>query len=334
MHRALQEQPMIGQSRRRFHGAAAVVVAACFYAVLIGRAQAAEPAPKEFKIGWQKGSAILVLAKHNQVFEKRLKPLGVESVKWVEFQFGPPLLEGLGLGAVDIGAVGDTPPIFAQVAGAKLVYAATTPAAQNAILVPKDSPIKTVADLRGKRVAFGKGSSSHAITVRALAHAGLSPKDIQEVYLAPADATAAFNGGRVDAWTVWDPYYAIAQEKYNARVLIDTTAPHLASHSYYLASRAFAESYPAVLGAALDEIGKLVAWAGDHRKEFAEFYSKEAGVELQPIQAAFQRAEYAWGPITEKHIRSQQELAASFHELGIVPKKVDPKEIVWTPPTQ
>lgn len=327
---------MTNQSRRHFLGAAAITVgAAGFPATLSGRARAAAPAvPKEFKIGWQKGSAILVLAKHQQVFEKRLKPLGVENVKWVEFQFGPPLLEGLGLGAVDIGAVGDTPPIFAQVAGAKLVYAATTPASQNAILVPKDSPIKTVADLKGKRIAFGKGSSSHAVTLRALAHAGLSPKDIQEVYLAPADATAAFNGGRVDAWTVWDPYYAIAEQKYNARVLIDTKADHLKSHSYWLANRAFAESYPTVLVAALEEIGKLVSWAGDHRKEFAEFYSKETGVELQPIQAAFQRSEYAWGPLTDAHVKSQRELAASFHELGVVPKKVDPSEIVWKAPTQ
>lgn len=325
---------MAGKSRRRFLGAAATVALGASVPSLLTRgAWAATPAaPKEFKVGWQKGSAILVLAKHQQVFEKRLKALGVESVKWVEFQFGPPLLEGLGLGAVDIGAVGDTPPIFAQAAGAKLVYAATTPASQNAILVPKDSPIKTVADLKGKRVAFGKGSSSHALTVRALAHAGLSPKDIQEIHLAPADATAAFNGGRVDAWTVWDPYYAIAEQKYNARVLIDSKAPHLVSHSYWLANRTFAEAHPAVLAAVLDEVGKLVTWASDHRGEFAEFYAKETGVELAPIRVAFQRSEYAWGPLTPEHIKSQQELAASFHELGIVPKKVDPKDIVWAAP--
>src|SRR5262245_27627827 len=154
---------------RKLVAAVAAVGAASFLAVGVSPADAA--APKEFKIGWQKGSPILVLAKHQEVPETRLKSLGVESVKWVEFQFDPPLLEGLGLGAVDIGAVGDTPPIFAQTAGAKLVYVAATPASQNAILVPKDSPITSVADLKGKRVAFGKGSSSHAVTVRALAHA-------------------------------------------------------------------------------------------------------------------------------------------------------------------
>ncbi|MBS7778232.1 aliphatic sulfonate ABC transporter substrate-binding protein [Acidovorax sp. CCYZU-2555] len=312
-------------SRRQFNAGLLALAATGF--PTLGQAQQA--APKEFKIGWQKGSVIMVLAKHNQVFEKRLKTLGVDSVKWVEFQFGPPLLEGLGVGAVDIGAVGDTPPIFAQVAGAKVAYVATTPSSLSAILVPKDSPIKTVADLKGKRVAFGRGSSAHAVTVRALAHVGLTLKDIEPVYLSPADATAAFNGGRVDAWTVWDPYFAIAQQRYNARVLIDTTAAHLSSHSYYLANRDTAQKYPVVLSAVLEEIGKLIAWAGNNRKELAEFYAKETGVELESTLLAFQRAPYAWGPVTETHVRLQRELATSFYELGIVPKKVDPKEILW-----
>ncbi len=300
---------------------------------LIHSASASIPASKEFRIGWQKGSAIQVLAKHKKVIEQRLQPLGIENVKWVEFQFGPPLLEALGLGAVDLGAVGDTPPIFAQAAGAKLVYVAGTPSSQSAILVPKDSPIKTVAELKGKRIAFAKGSSSHNLTVRALAHAGLPLKDVTEVHLAPADASAAFSGGRLDAWAVWDPFFAIAEQRYNARVLIDTKAPHLAGNSFWLSSRVFAEAHPAILTAALDEVGKLVSWAGGHRKELAEFYAKETGVELQPVLTAFQRADYAWGPVTEAHIKAQQQLAETFHELGIVPRKVDPREIVWRAPT-
>ena len=165
----------------------------------------AQAVPKEVRLGWQKGSAILVLARKQQVIEQRLKTLGVDSVKWVEFQFGPPMLEALGAGAIDLGPVGDTPPIFAQAGGSNLVYAAATPSAQHAVLVPKHSPIKTVADLKGKKVAFGKGSSAHNVTVKALAIAGLTTKDIEPTYLFPADATAAFNGGNIDAWTVWDP---------------------------------------------------------------------------------------------------------------------------------
>lgn len=323
---------MARQSRRRFLGrTAAVVAASSLPAILAQRAEAAA-VPKEIKVGWQKGIPILVLAKQQEVLEKRLKSLGVESVKWVEFQFGPPMLEALGLAAIDIGAVGDTPPIFAQAAGAKVVYVAAYPAAGNAILVPKDSPIKTVADLKGKRVAVAKGSNSHAFTVRALAHVGLGLKDIEPVFLAPADATAAFNAGRVDAWTVWDPYFAIAEQKYNARPLIDHTAPHVQSSSFYLANRTFAETYPAALIAVLDEFSKLNSWARDHRKEFAAFYAKETGIEQQALEAAFERDQFGWGPVTEAQISRQQDLATSFFELGIVPKKVDPKEIVWTAP--
>lgn len=298
----------------------------------IARAQSSSAAPREFKVGFQKGAAILVLARKQQVFEKRLKALGVESVKWVEFQFGPPLLEGLGLGAVDIGAVGDTPPIFAQVAGARLVYAAATPSAQHAILVPADSPIKTVADLKGKRVAFGKGSSAHNVTVKALALAGLSIKDVEPTYLAPADATAAFTGKRIDAWTVWDPYYALAEQKYGGRVIADTSDRRLASHSFYLANRAFAEQYPAVLEAVLDELGKLVAWAGRHRGELAALSSEVTGVDVKALETAFARAEFSFGPVTDAHVAQQQQLAGTLHDLGIVPRKVDVAEIVWRRP--
>lgn len=95
-------------------------------ALTAGRAFSATPdVPKTFSIGYQKSSGILVTARQHQVLEKRLKELGVEQVRWVEFQFGPPLLEALGAGAVDLGTVGDTPPIFAQAAGAKLVYVAS-----------------------------------------------------------------------------------------------------------------------------------------------------------------------------------------------------------------
>jgi sulfonate transport system substrate-binding protein len=157
-------------------------------------------APKEFRIGYQKSSSLLVVARQQKVFETRLKELGIEEVKWVEFQFGPPLLEALGAGAVDFGVTGDTPPILAQSAGAQVVYAASSPAVQNSILVPKDSPIASVADLKGKKVAFGKGSSSHNFTVQALKKAGLSYSDITPAFLAPADAVAAFTTGSVDAW--------------------------------------------------------------------------------------------------------------------------------------
>lgn len=292
----------------------------------------AQALPKEVRIGWQKGSTILVLARKQQVIEARLKALGVESVKWVEFQFGPPMLEALGAGAIDLGPVGDTPPIFAQAGGANLVYAAATPSAQHAVLVPKGSPLQTLADLKGKKIAFGKGSSAHNVAVKVLALAGLGLKDVEPVYLAPADATAAFNGGNIDAWVVWDPYYAIAQQRYEARVLADTSDKRLASSSYYMAHRDFAHKHPAVLAAVIDEVRKLTLKAGQNREALAQVAAEATGIDAKAWAQAFQRADFTVTPLSEAHIAQQQQLADTFQSLGIIPRKIQVSDIVWRAP--
>ncbi|MES1264121.1 MAG: aliphatic sulfonate ABC transporter substrate-binding protein, partial [Variovorax sp.] len=291
---------------RRRHVVPALLAMSAWASGLGASAWAQTPPPKEVKIGFQKGSAVLVLARKQQVIENRLKALGVPSVKWVEFQFGPPMLEALGAGAIDLGSVGDTPPVFAQAGGSDLLYVAATPSAQHAVLVPKNSPIRTVADLKGKKVAFGKGSSAQNVTIKALATGGLSFQDIVPTYLSPADATAAFNGGNIDAWVVWDPYYAIAEERYGARAIADTTDKRLASASYYMASRDFATRYPTVLSAALDELGKLTTWSGQHRDELAALAAEATGIDVKSWSAAFARTEFTFGPVTDAHVAQQQ----------------------------
>ena len=141
------------------------------------------------------------------------KALARPRCSWVEFPAGPQLLEALAVGSVDFGATGDSPPVFAQAAGKDLFYVGAEPPKpdSSAILVKPDSPLKTLADLKGKRVALQKGSSSHFLLVQALKKAGLQWSDIQPVYLPPADARAAFERGAVDAWAIWDPYYAAAE---------------------------------------------------------------------------------------------------------------------------
>lgn len=326
---------MIGNTTRRrwLAGLGATATAGLWGAAATRPAQAqAQAQPAEVRIGFQKGSAILVLARKQQLIEQRLKALGVQQVKWVEFQFGPPMLEAMGAGAVDLGAVGDTPPVFAQAGGSNLVYAAATPSAQHAVLVPKNSPIKTLADLRGQRIAFGKGSSAQNVTVKALALAGLTLKDVQPLYLSPADATAAFNGGNLDAWVVWDPYFAIAQQHYGARVVADTADRRLASSSFYLANRDFATKYPAALAATLDEIGKLTVWSGQHRDELSALAAEATGIDVKTWSVAFDRAEYSFGPVTPAHVAAQQQLADNFQALGIIPRKINVADYVWQAP--
>lgn len=322
---------MIPTPSRRGLLRAAAAGAAAWACALPARAQA-QTLPGEVRIGFQKGAPILVLARKQAAIETRLKTLGVPHVKWVEFQFGPPMLEAMGAGAIDLGSVGDTPPIFAQAAGSNLVYVAATPSAQHAVLVPANSPIRTLADLKGKKVAFGKGSSAQNVTVKALALGGLTFKDIEPTYLSPADATAAFNGGKIDAWVVWDPYYAIAQQHYGARVIADTSDRRLASASYYLAHRDFAQQHPAVLSAVLDEIGKVTRWAGGHRDELAALAGEATGIDARSWSAAFARAEFTLGPITAEHVAQQQQLADDFQTLGIIPRRINVGEIAWQAP--
>lgn len=170
---------------------------------------AAEPQPEALRIGYQKGSVSMVLAKSHHLLEQRYPNT---KITWVEFPAGPQLLEALNVGSIDLGSTGDIPPIFAQAAGADLVYIGSEPPKPKAevLLVAENSPIKSVADLKGHKVAFQKGSSSHNLLLRALQKAGLKFTDIQPVYLTPADARAAFTQGNVDAWAIWDPYYSAA----------------------------------------------------------------------------------------------------------------------------
>ncbi|MFG1357500.1 aliphatic sulfonate ABC transporter substrate-binding protein [Xanthobacter pseudotagetidis] len=293
------------------------------------RSSFAQETPKEFKVGYQKSSGILVAARQQQVLERRLKGLGVETVRWVEFQFGPPLLEALGSGSVDIGTVGDTPPIFAQAAGANLLYVAAAPATQSATLVPKDSPITKIADLKGRKVAIAKGSSSHNFTVQALKRAGLSFTDIAPVYLAPADAAAAFASGRVDAWTIWDPYWAIAQRRHDARAIV-TTNDGLSSHTFYLANKTTATRSPQVLHAVLDELKQVTAWAARNRDELAQLTAEVTGVELEAQKIATNRYPIELNPIADAVVRQQQEIADTFLALGLIPKPITVSDIVWS----
>jgi len=194
-------------------------------ALMLGSGIGARPAradSKTFRVAFQKGAGNLIFLKERGILERKLAPIGW-SVTWTEFQAGPQLLESLNVGATDFGLVGEAPPIFAQAAGADIVYAGYEPASpkNEAIIVPKDSPIRTVADLKGKRVALNKGSNVNYLLVRALEANGLTYHDIVPAYLAPADARAAFERGSVDAWVIWDPYYAAAEIALDARLVVD-----------------------------------------------------------------------------------------------------------------
>ncbi|MEK6291657.1 MAG: aliphatic sulfonate ABC transporter substrate-binding protein, partial [Paraburkholderia tropica] len=212
--------------------------------------------PDQFRIGYQKAASTLVLLKANGALEKRLAPLGIK-LTWNEFPAGPQLLEGLNVGAIDFGYVGEAPPVFAQAAGADFVYTAyevPTPHAEG-LVVGKQSPIKTVAELKGKKIALNKGSDVHWFLVALLQKNGIALSDIQPVYLAPADARAALQSGSIDAWAVWDPFLAAVEAQDGARLITDANgiAQH---HQFFLSQREFAQKRKDAIVIALDELGK------------------------------------------------------------------------------
>jgi sulfonate transport system substrate-binding protein len=283
---------------------------------------------KEIRIGYQK-NGVLVITRQRAALEQHFAPQGID-VKWVEFSSGPPMLEAMSVGSIDYGAVGDMPPIFAQAAGANLVYAAGEPItmAHQGILVPADSPIHSLADLKGKRVGFTKGSSAHNVIVMALEKAGLTYADITPVYLTPPDAGPAFANGSIDAWSIWDPYFAIGQIKQNGRILASST-DIARTNSFFIANRDFAKDHGPVLQQIIDVTAATAKWAEAHRDEVAKSFSAVTGIPLDIQTVAANRESFFVGPITDDVIATQQGVADRFFKLGLIPRAVVVRDAVW-----
>ncbi|HEX6703708.1 MAG TPA: aliphatic sulfonate ABC transporter substrate-binding protein [Albitalea sp.] len=290
-------------------------------------ARAASPAP--LRIGFQKGTLNLALLKSLGLLDKRLPG---RTVSWVEFPAGPQLLEALAVGSVDFGATGDSPPVFAQAAGKDLLYVGAEPPKPDAsaILVKPDSPLKSLGDLKGRRIAAQKGSSAHFLLVQAVRRAGLRWTDIQPVYLAPADARAAFERGAVDAWAIWDPYYAAAEIDGAVRVLA-TSRGLTGNNTFYLASRTLARDEGA-LRALFASLTETDAWVQANRKETAQRYAEFSGLGLATVLRFLERRQPSpVAPLTPALVAEQQQVADAFAALGLIPKPIRVADIVWPP---
>lgn len=296
--------------------------------VFTSSASADASAPQQFRIGYQKGSVSMVLAKSHQLLEKQFPHT---TIKWVEFPAGPQLLEALNVGSIDLGGTGDIPPLFAQAAGADLLYVGSEPAKPLAevILVPKDSPLKSVADLKGHKVAFQKGSSSHNLLLRSLQQAGLNFSDIKATYLTPADARAAFQQGDVDAWAIWDPYYSAALLQGDVRVLKDGTDMNLTG-SFYLAGRSFAEANGGFIRQVLDTFSQADALTRTDKEQSIDLLAKAIGLP-KPVVATYlsHRPPTVITPVSEQTAKAQQHTADLFYQNLLMPVKVDITDRIW-----
>jgi sulfonate transport system substrate-binding protein len=256
----------------------------------------AQPASRTLRIGNQKG--YLTLLKARGTLEKRLAPLNV-AVTWTEFNAGPVQLEALNVGSIDFGDVGEAPPIFAQAAGAPLVYVAATvqrPQSE-AVLVPPQSTIRSVADLKGKRIALNKGSNVHYFLVKLLRQHGLQYNDVKPVFLAPADARAAFERASIDAWVIWDPFFAAAQQSLGACVLADASGV-VGNRAFYFSSQSYAANHPDVVRIVVEELTRIDQWGQQNKDQLAGELAQLWGVPKPVVDVVVQRQQFGTVPVT------------------------------------
>lgn len=284
--------------------------------------------PDQFRIGYQKAASTLVLLKANGALEKRLAPQGIK-VTWNEFPAGPQLLEGLNVGAIDFGYVGEAPPIFAQAAGADFVYSAyelPTPRAEG-VVVAKPSPIRSVSDLKGKKIGLNRGSDVHWFLVALLEKHGLGVRDVQTVWLAPADARAALQSGSIDAWAIWDPFLAAVEAQDGARLIADASgvASH---HQFFLSQREFAQKRGEVIAIALDELGKTGQWVRQNTAAAAAQLAPIQGLDAAILETGLKHYAHEYRPIDAPVLADQQKIADTFYDLKIIPRRVVTKDAV------
>ncbi len=290
----------------------------------------AQTSATTFRVGWQKGSNIALLRARGNL-DARLKKENV-AVRWIEFTAGPQMLEGLNVGSIDFACVGETPPVFAQAAGADLVYVASEPPAPKAekILVRRDSPVKSFRELKGKRVAFNRGSNVHYLLLKVLEREGLAYSDIEVKYLPPADARAAFESEAIDAWVIWDPFAQAAIDQIDARVLV---AGHNDVHNYnfYLSTASYAKSYPEVLKWAIEEVDVADKWTVANFDEAAKILSPQIGLSIETTRAALKNYAYGVAYITDEVAQNQQNIADAFTAQKLIPRALEIKNVIWRP---
>jgi sulfonate transport system substrate-binding protein len=285
---------------------------------------------KVLTVGYQKSGALL-LTKTSGLLEKALVSLGY-NVVWREFPSGFPLLEALNGGSIDIGHSGDAPLLFAQAAGIPFqIFAASNPSPESTgVVVPKDSPIHSFAELKGKTVAFAKGSSSHLVVAQLLAREGLTFADIKPVYLEPPDARAAFEAKAVDSWAVWDPFLAAAEVEGGARLIVNGAG--IGGHrEFYFGRAEFLQTNPKVVDVVMVVLSSTGQAAKHDPKATADFLAEKLGISPAVMERSeLRKQRYNAQPISTEIVNEQQAGADIFFRLGLMPKAIRVADIVYT----
>lgn len=284
---------------------------------------------KTLNIGYQKAALKFIVAKKNQAFEQAFPDTKVE---WKEFPAGPQTLEALTVGAIDIGYTGDTPVIFALSAGKNIQYLGYEIGSKNAhsLLLPKDSTIQNLAELKGKRIAVTQGSSAHFFLSQVLDQAKLSWSEIQPIWLTPADARAAIDKKSVDAWAIWDPYASAASLKGDTRVLIDATQVPPA-YTFYSSTPDFLKQHSAAAKTFIETLNATDDWINANPEQAAAILAESTGLETNVTQLVIdkRRSPAHVNLLDDTTVQAQQQIADLFANLKLIPNAVTLKNHVW-----
>ncbi|RFS30716.1 aliphatic sulfonate ABC transporter substrate-binding protein [Acinetobacter sp. SWAC5] len=291
--------------------------------------QVSEQSLKQLNIGYQKAALKLIVAKKTQAFEQAFPNVKVE---WKEFPAGPQTLEALNVGAIDFGYTGDTPVIFALSANKPIDYLGyeINSKSSHDLLVPKNSTIQNLADLKGKRIALTKGSSAHYFVAQVLNKANLSWQDIQPIWLTPADARAALDKGSIDAWAVWDPYASAAALKGDTRVIFDSSQLH-SVYSFYLSTPQFLKAHPKDAQKIVDTLNATDEWIKAHPQEAIQILAESTGIDRTVAEKVLSKRPDTVQTyyLNDAVIKDQQKIADLFSELKLIPNPVQINEHVW-----
>lgn len=297
-----------------------------------GSQAAADSKPKEkvtVNIGVQGKTGILVYARENGFFEKAFAAVGAE-VKWSEFASGPPHFEALASGRLDFGSVGGTPLISGQSGGVDFKAIAVTGDGKqgNMIVIPKNSPIKELKDLKGKKVAVAKGSSAYNFLYMAIAKAGLKGDDIKVIQLQPDEARPALDSGAIDAWSIWDPYATIAVFQTGAKILVSGEDLNINAPSFLIARTKFTQEHPDLTVLFLKTYEEVRKYYLDHQDEVADGFVKSQKLDKEIIVTVLKNSFPLLLPITPEFAKAHQEQADFLYSVGAINKKLDTSQVL------
>lgn len=296
-----------------------LIAAGALLAVLTGSAAG----QVTLRVGDQKGNAQAVMDAAGVLKDVPYR------IEWKEFPAAAPLLEALGAGAIDAGLVGDAPFTFAAAAGTPVRAIAAIRQSQEglAILVPKESPIRSFADLKGKTIATGRGSIGHQLVLAALEANGLTAADIRLAFLAPSDAKVAYSRGSVEAWSTWEPYVSQEEVLFGAR-RVQTAEGLTPGLSFIIARPDAIRDRRAALEDFVRRQATARAWSRSHVADYAASWGRLMGIPAEVALHWLQRARIEVGPIDGDVVAGEQQTIDLYHRAGLIGRRLDAGEVV------